>query len=372
MSDALISEIEAWLAEFRVQLQPTFVYGDVARILPDDAGHALAMGEADRAVDAGAYESVEHYFLSFIGVPVSKSLPTKAVAELLHEVLGLWGYDQHVGELAAPVIQGLDSILVEPLPCVQLMSRRALMKALMQESLREGTELLAECKGANLYKDSGGQDWQNHPIAAELAGYLFDRDDLVKTQVDGFERFYSALAIEQRHPLYPTEYGLCIPRRQRQAILDPIEEILREAKSNPSLLRRVTPREFEKVIGRIFEGFGFRVEITSQTRDGGADLICMSYAHGIPFKVAVEVKRYSEGRPVGVELVRSFVGANRKLRANKLVYVSTSRFTRDAIEYATDSGDTSLLELKAFPDVVNWAREHQLPIEPRYRPDVGA
>ena len=112
-------------------------------------------------------------------------------------------------------------------------------------------------------------------------------------------------------------------------------------------------------MGRIFEEFGFDVEITSRTRDGGVDLICLKYDHGISLKIAVEAKRYHPSRPISVELVRNFIGANMQFRANKLVYVTTSRYTRDAITYANEPGVIELLELKEFDDIVEWTRDIQ-------------
>jgi len=97
----------------------------------------------------------------------------------------------------------------------------------------------------------------------------------------------------------------------------------------------------------------------TQTRDGGADIICLSYSHGIPFKVAIEVKKYSPERSISVELIRGFVGANETIKANKLVYVTTSRYTKDAVKYSTTPFLTNLIELKALPDIQRWANEYK-------------
>lgn len=85
----------------------------------------------------------------------------------------------------------------------------------------------------------------------------------------------------------------------------------------------------------------------------------MSYNHGIPFKIAIEAKKYKPTNPISVELVRSFVGANQMIKANKLIYVTTSYFTKDARDFAFCSGNTNLLELKELKDIVDWSNQYK-------------
>jgi hypothetical protein len=171
---------------------------------------------------------------------------------------------------------------------------------------------------------------------------------------------HSHMQLEQRHPLVPTLYSLYVPRQQRPAVAQAVESVIAECASHPKSILKLKPREFELLVARLFEAQKYSVEVTSETRDGGADVICMKNDHGVKFKVAVEVKRYDPCRPVGVELIRSFVGANAQFLANKLVYVSTSGYTRDALSFARTPGVMHMLELKSLPDVVEWA-SHAFP-----------
>ena len=76
------------------------------------------------------------------------------------------------------------------------------------------------------------------------------------------------------------------------------------------------------------------MELTPETRDGGCDIIATKSIGGIPFMLLVECKRYAKGNPVGVSLVRSLLGVQEDRKANKAILVTTSRFTKEAKDFA--------------------------------------
>jgi restriction system protein len=129
-------------------------------------------------------------------------------------------------------------------------------------------------------------------------------------------------------------------------LVKPTEILIAESTKHPELLFRIEPRTMEELVADIFKSFDYEVELTARTRDGGKDIVCLSRRHGIPLKVAVEVKRYVPDKLVTVGLVRSFVGANAEIRANKLIYVSTSGYTKGALAHAGSQFTSHLLELK--------------------------
>ena len=132
-----------------------------------------------------------------------------------------------------------------------------------------------------------------------------------------------------------------------------MQEAVEKAATDRSSLLNMSPRKFEEFMAYMFSQLGFQVELTKTSRDGGADLICMQSKHGIPFRLAVEVKRYKENRPVTVSLIRAFVGANREFNANHLLFVTTSRYTQPANDYATDYA-AHLLSLKDYEQIKEW------------------
>lgn len=186
-----------------------------------------------------------------------------------------------------------------------------------------------------------------HTVAEELAP--------VETLLGDLAYLHKLAAVADRHALYAPKYLLYETPRCRLTVSEPIDKIIAESTKRPELIYALSSRDFERLLGRIFEGFGYEVEVTAQTRDGNADLLCVSRMGPVSFKLAVEAKRYAPNRPVGVRLIRQFWGANQKIMADKLMVVTTSRFTRDALEFAMEPGVARVMELRNQADVVQWA-----------------
>ena len=72
---------------------------------------------------------------------------------------------------------------------------------------------------------------------------------------------------------------------------------------------------------------------TSPTNDGGIDGIINEDILGLD-KIAIQAKRYDKSNKVGTPLLQSFVGALMGKGVSKGVFITTSSFTRGAIEYA--------------------------------------
>ena len=97
----------------------------------------------------------------------------------------------------------------------------------------------------------------------------------------------------------------------------------------PEELHTLTSRQFEEVIAALFDGFGFSVELTKRTRDGGMDVVAISHPPA-RLKYLIECKRYAETRVVGVRIVRELLGVVTLENATKGIVATTSHFTRDA------------------------------------------
>ena len=82
-------------------------------------------------------------------------------------------------------------------------------------------------------------------------------------------------------------------------------------------------------------------ETTSPTNDGGIDGIISQDRLGLD-KIAIQAKRYSEnviGRPV----LQNFAGALLGMGLTKGVFITTSTFTKGAIEYATNQANLTII-----------------------------
>jgi hypothetical protein len=164
------------------------------------------------------------------------------------------------------------------------------------------------------------------------------------------------LALAEKFGFVKTDAGLFVPTHARKQITADFSDLITSASADRSHLLALSPRAFEKFMADLFSAMGYTVELTNQSRDGGVDLICLRSMHGLPFRIAVELKRYREDRPISVQMVRSFVGANEQFGADKLVFVTTSSYTSPAMDYA-DRYASRLLHLKDYEQIKEWCAE---------------
>ena len=94
-----------------------------------------------------------------------------------------------------------------------------------------------------------------------------------------------------------------------------------------------TPREFEELIGVLFERMGYNVEIGSYVNDMGVDVVARKENEVI----LIETKKWKEGNNVGNDIVRSVLGGMWKVDANKAIVVTSSDFTVSAQVQAEDA-----------------------------------
>lgn len=142
-------------------------------------------------------------------------------------------------------------------------------------------------------------------------------------------------------------------RREIQIDLNEINsELIAYLAKHPEYLRHLHHRKFEELIADIFRNKGFDITLTPETRDGGKDIIAL---YKSPFghqMFIVECKKYKEDNKVGVELVRGLYGVKTAERYNQAILVTTSSFTKDAINFVKPLKFE--MELKDYTDITNW------------------
>lgn len=93
----------------------------------------------------------------------------------------------------------------------------------------------------------------------------------------------------------------------------------------------MTPREFEVFSADMLGKMGYvDIELTQYTNDKGVDII----AYKDDVRYAVQCKRYKE--PVGSPDMQKFIGAMMHAKADKGLFITTSRFTREAERMAAE------------------------------------
>ena len=83
-------------------------------------------------------------------------------------------------------------------------------------------------------------------------------------------------------------------------------------------------------MAELFRDQGYEVELTRFSKDGGFDIrVVRKSAVGLGLTL-IECKRYSQGNPVGVELVRGLHSVVETANATSGLLVTTSYFTKGA------------------------------------------
>lgn len=131
-----------------------------------------------------------------------------------------------------------------------------------------------------------------------------------------------------------------------------LTERLVQLHRDPNQLRSLNRRLFEELVAELFDGFGYSVELTAHTRDGGRDIIAIGKKDSIRSKFLIECKRPEPGNVIGVGLVRQLLGVVEDEKATKGILVATTYFSPDA--KALEERNQWRLELKEYEQVVNW------------------
>jgi restriction system protein len=112
-------------------------------------------------------------------------------------------------------------------------------------------------------------------------------------------------------------------------------------------LRCTAPSRFEEIVLQLLHamGYGKRREDLQQSSpgaDGGIDGVISLDRLGLE-KVYIQAKRYAEDNVVSRPLIQAFLGALAGRRAAKGVFMTTSRFSRDARDFAASASDSLVL-----------------------------
>jgi restriction system protein len=105
-----------------------------------------------------------------------------------------------------------------------------------------------------------------------------------------------------------------------------------------SILYQMSPQRFERVILDLLGAMGYgggdlsRSMMTKTTGDGGVDGIIHEDALGLD-AVYIQAKRYDVKNNIGRPDIQRFIGSLTGEGANKGVFVTTSDFSRDAVDY---------------------------------------
>ncbi len=107
------------------------------------------------------------------------------------------------------------------------------------------------------------------------------------------------------------------------------------------IIKKIPPADFERLCQRILRESGFiKVTVTGKPGDGGIDGVgIVKIASFLSFKVIFQCKRYQGS--ISSHLIREFKGTMSG-RAEKGLFITTGRFTKEAIEEANRDGSAPI------------------------------
>ncbi len=114
-------------------------------------------------------------------------------------------------------------------------------------------------------------------------------------------------------------------------------------------------RKFEELVAELFVGFGYEVELTKRTRDGGKDIVAIKRRE-VEVRFLIECKRPDISNKVSVGAVRELHGAKSDDPASKAILATTGYFTRDAVLYF--ERHRWELEPKDFNSIQDWIAQY--------------
>lgn len=151
------------------------------------------------------------------------------------------------------------------------------------------------------------------------------------------------------------------PLSREQSIIDIVsfvdERVISDLYRDPSSLKTIDRRHFEDVIAQLFHGFGYEVELTKRTRDGGKDIIAIA-RHEFQARYLIECKRPDPGHPVALATVRELYGVKIDDLATKAILVTTTSLTKDAREFI--QRHKWELEGKEYDDIIEWLKRYEV------------
>lgn len=110
-----------------------------------------------------------------------------------------------------------------------------------------------------------------------------------------------------------------------------------------------TPTSFEKLVVMLLQkmGYGGEIEnsglVTKVSNDGGIDGIIKEDVLGLG-RIHIQAKRYKMDSCIGREEIQKFVGALAVAQSNKGVFITTSYYSKGAIEYVNNlNGSTTIV-----------------------------
>lgn len=216
------------------------------------------------AIASGAFKHKKQYE-RFRSRAVVDSYDFSVIGNLMAEVIicDISGGSDLMDEF----LNRLDPRLAQPDYCATVIAKRLFHQLQTQQFLDEIENLLAEAKQADKGGAEDEEDEQIAPIAIDSLQAFLSKTLPLDWEV--YDHMLERSRVQQRHSFVATEYTLCLDDKEMRQLVKPIEILIAESARNPKLLFKIEPRTLEQLVAEIFKSFGYAVELTARTKDGG-------------------------------------------------------------------------------------------------------
>ena len=130
------------------------------------------------------------------------------------------------------------------------------------------------------------------------------------------------------------------------------EEIFDRLLKKPEELTKIGHRQFEYLLDGIFQNNGYRTQIGKGSGDGGVDLRLFSNDVIGEVVTLVQAKRYDPKNPIDLSAVQALTAVVDDERANRGLFVTTSRYLPCAQKFA--ARQNSKIKLAQPQEIAEW------------------
>jgi hypothetical protein len=141
--------------------------------------------------------------------------------------------------------------------------------------------------------------------------------------------------------------------------------LLNKISTNSAILHDIPTktdwRVFEEIVAEIFRKFGYEIELTKMTRDGGKDIVALRKIGGeVTERLLIECKHWKS--KIDVKPIRNLIGVavTQNELSTGIILATTSTFTKDAKELVINPAISIEMELKDCNDVLNWIGDYNM------------
>lgn len=126
-----------------------------------------------------------------------------------------------------------------------------------------------------------------------------------------------------------------------------------------------SPREFEKLVVMLLQRMGYGGEVksaalvTKYSNDKGIDGVIKEDVLGLG-RIHIQAKRYVRENSIGRDEIQKFVGALAVAQSNKGVFITTSSYSKGALEYAENLNGATTLVLIDGKKLAEYIYEYDL------------